>query len=601
MTERRDEIKSGSRREFPRGAGVAAGGVALLVVLVVVGGLAAFAFTQWRRAEALEKDAVQARENAVQNAKKAEENARQARASAEATRQQSRLALGTLNAVIFDIQRGLTNLPGSSPIRSRLLGTALKQLEKLSGEYVEHSEVDRETAVALNEMGDLILQLGIAPGDGRGERARELSQMDSKSAVESARRLYTRSLEIAQILAKADPENSLGKRDLSSSYERIGDVHVRLGATDKALESYQNSLELREALAKADPNDARAKRDLSISYEKLGDVHLRLRATDKAMESYRKSLELSEALAKADPNNAEAKRDLSVSYDRLGDVHVRLGATDKALESYRKGLELREALAKADPNDAQAKRDLSISYKKLGDVHLGLGATDKALESYRKGLELSEALAKADPNNAQARRDLSVSYNKLGNVHLKLGATGKALESYRKSLELVEAQAKADPNDTQAMRDLSLTFAKLGNAQQRAGQIKESRQSYEEGIKIEPKSITLQSALAWLLATSWDDSARDGQRAVELATKACELTQWKNPLYLDTLAAAHAEAGRFEDAVKWQKKVLEHPEAFPGGAIEEVKKQLKLYESGKPYHETKPEPGPSTKDRPQPK
>ena len=103
------------------------------------------------------------------------------------------------------------------------------------------------------------------------------------------------------------------------------------------------------------------------------------------------------------------------------------------------------------------------------------------------------------------------------------------------------------------------------------------------------------------MATSWDDSARDGNRAIELATKACELTGQKDPDSFDTLAAAYAEAGRFDDAVKWQKKALEHPEAFPADEVERVKKRLKLYESGKPYHQPEPDPGPSTKDRPQQK
>ena len=47
-------------------------------------------------------------------------------------------------------------------------------------------------------------------------------------------------------------------------------------------------------MAKADPNDAQAKRDLSVSYNKLGDVHLKLGATDKALKPTRR-LELSEA------------------------------------------------------------------------------------------------------------------------------------------------------------------------------------------------------------------------------------------------------------------------------------------------------------------
>ena len=81
-------------------------------------------------------------------------------------------------------------------------------------------------------------------------------------------------------------------------------------------------MEIFEALASADPNDTQARRDLSVSYNKLGDVHLQARRTDKALQAYQKCLELREALAKADPNDAQARRDLSVSYNKLGDVHL---------------------------------------------------------------------------------------------------------------------------------------------------------------------------------------------------------------------------------------------------------------------------------------
>jgi hypothetical protein len=62
--------------------------------------------------------------------------------------------------------------------------------------------------------------------------------------------------------------------------------------------------------------------------------------------------------------------------------------------------------------------------------------------------------------------------------------------------------------------------------------------------------------LAWNLATG-PENLRDGKRAITHAKKACELTDYRNPGALETLAAAHAEAGNFKEAVRWQKEAIQ--------------------------------------------
>ena len=62
--------------------------------------------------------------------------------------------------------------------------------------------------------------------------------------------------------------------------------------------------------------------------------------------------------------------------------------------------------------------------------------------------------------------------------------------------------------------------------------------------------MTAQNDLAWLLATCPDNSVRNGQKAVELAQQAVQLSNGRSPEILDTLAAAYAEAGRFHEAVE---------------------------------------------------
>ena len=93
--------------------------------------------------------------------------------------------------------------------------------------------------------------------------------------------------------------------------------------------------------------------------------------------------------------------------------------------------------------------------------------------------------------------------------------------------------------------------------------------------------------LAWFQATFPVAELRNGTNAIEYATKACELTDWKNANYLDTLAASYAEAGDFDSAVKWQKKAIDLlTEDTSAESRSNYESRLNLYQSGKPYRQS---------------
>ena len=95
---------------------------------------------------------------------------------------------------------------------------------------------------------------------------------------------------------------------------------------------------------------------------------------------------------------------------------------------------------------------------------------------------------------------------------------------------------------------------------------------------------------ATIMASCPESKYRDGKGAVESATRACELSDWRRPDYLSTLAAAYAENGDFDAAIRRQTRATEmlpderQKDAFRSG--------LALYQANNPYREPAPEPRP---------
>ncbi len=119
----------------------------------------------------------------------------------------------------------------------------------------------------------------------------------------------------------------------------------------------------------------------------------------------------------------------------------------------------------------------------------------------------------------------------------------------------------------------------------------EAMRKYAQALDALSKEIHRYPALwdthrgrAWLLATCPDARFRDGKAAVESAVRAAELTKWNNPVVLDTLAAAFAEAADFKAAVHWSGKALERMTAT-GMRWRAASDRLALYEAGKPYRQ----------------
>jgi tetratricopeptide (TPR) repeat protein len=95
-----------------------------------------------------------------------------------------------------------------------------------------------------------------------------------------------------------------------------------------------------------------------------------------------------------------------------------------------------------------------------------------------------------------------------------------------------------------------------GNAYFHLGEFKRAQDDFVAAVRIGPHDPDVLNNAAWFRATCPDPAFRNGKEAVELASRACQLDKWKDADQIDTLAAAHAEAGNFAEAERYQLKAL---------------------------------------------
>ncbi len=114
----------------------------------------------------------------------------------------------------------------------------------------------------------------------------------------------------------------------------------------------------------------------------------------------------------------------------------------------------------------------------------------------------------------------------------------------------------------------------------------EAMNQYRRVLELDTNSVAALNDLALLRATASDPQLRNGKEAVFLAERACQLTQYKVPFLVGTLAAAYAEAGRFDEAVASAEKARTLALAQGQEEIAAKNEQLlELYKSGRAYHQ----------------
>ncbi len=202
---------------------------------------------------------------------------------------------------------------------------------------------------------------------------------------------YRRAQAILETLEATDP-NAITS-ETGRVFERIGTVQLQQSDTKAALNSFRRSMQVAQELLSANPNDPLAHRRLALAYEKVGDVMVIAGTVPEGLEKLNTARSIYQELAVSSPQSL-ARRDVAIADLKIGDALVRTGKPSEAVQAYRETLRIIEALANEDPKNREYQDDLPITLGRLGDALFASGQrpeahqmTDRALGALKSRVE----------------------------------------------------------------------------------------------------------------------------------------------------------------------------------------------------------------------
>ncbi len=265
------------------------------------------------------------------------------------------------------------------------------------------------------------------------------------------------------------------------------------------------------------------------------------------------------------------------AHNRRGELWADAGRADDSLNDFQVAISLDPKCSLAIHNRAvtfaqqrqfaAALRDfnrvielnpgLAVAYRNRAELLTALGRMEEAVADYSQAMQNL-------PNDAELYRGRAYAYQRLGNF-------SKARTDFDRAIEIA-------PEDPDAL-------TQRGNLSTEQGDFDRALTDFRRALAIDPKWAEAHRSLAWIEATCPNARYQNDREALAEAQEAAKLAPADDYLTLDTLAAAHANAGQFHKAIEIQQHALK---GAPPELVTLLQQRLDLYQHGRAYRDVLP-------------
>lgn len=276
---------------------------------------------------------------------------------------------------------------------------------------------------------------------------------------------------------------------------------------------------------------------------------------------------------------SELAPDLLTPYQYRSELFNQQGKIEDAIAELDKSLKLQPNNLASLLIRAQLLSENEEYDKALKDINAILQQQPALVRAHQMKAQLLDKLGRTDEAVAMLEKLIAIDPN-LTELQLQLAAIYTDKQMAPEAIEVLTKILDADAGSDLARR-------LRGDMYLYAGEHEKAIADFELALEQNPNDPGVLNNFAWTLATSPYSTVRDGKRAVELATKAAEVTEYGAPHILSTLAASYAESGDFEQAVKRSEEAIAKAtemktlDAYDG----QLEAELRCYKAGEAWRE----------------